>query len=93
MLIDLRVTLTLLIVDGIISLGQYFSKSCVPGILDDYYNPDGTNPVNLCEACGTQGPDRCMRTDEELYYGASGAFRCLTESRLSFLPTTLLGLI
>lgn len=62
-----------------LAVGQYFSKSCVPGILDDYYNPHGTNPVNLCEACGTQGPDRCMRNDEELYFGASGAFRCLTE--------------
>jgi len=59
--------------------GQYFHKSCVPGILSDYYNPYRTNPVNLCEACGTHGPKRCMRNDEEQYYGSSGAFRCVTE--------------
>jgi len=59
--------------------GQYFSKSCVPGILSKHYNPYSTNPVNLCEACGTHGPKRCMRNDEEQYYGSSGAFRCVTE--------------
>jgi len=62
-----------------LAVSQYFSKSCVPGALHDYYNPKRTNPVNLCEACGTGGPDRCQRNDEELYYGSSGAFRCLTE--------------
>lgn len=62
-----------------LSVGQYFMKSCVPGLLDNYYNPDGTNPVNLCEACSTAGPRRCMRNDQELYYGSSGAFRCLVE--------------
>jgi len=64
---------------SIVLLGQYFSKSCVPGILSDHYNPYQTNPVNLCEGCGTHGPKRCMRNDEEQYYGASGAFRCVTE--------------
>jgi len=62
-----------------LAVAQYFSKSCVPGVLHDFYNPQRTNPVNLCEACGTGGPDRCQRNDEELYYGNSGAFRCLTE--------------
>jgi melanoma-associated antigen p97 len=62
-----------------LAVSQYFSKSCVPGVLHDHYNSHGTNPVNLCEACGTGGPDRCQRNDEELYYGSSGAFRCLTE--------------
>jgi melanoma-associated antigen p97 len=61
------------------AVSQYFSKSCVPGILMDYYNPYHTNPVSLCEACGTSGPKRCLRNDEELYYGSSGAFRCVTE--------------
>jgi len=62
--------------------GQYFHKSCVPGILSDYYNPYDTNPINLCEACGTHGPKRCIRNDEEQYYGSSGAFRCVTEGLL-----------
>jgi len=66
-------------------LGQYFSKSCVPGILSDNYNPYGTNPINLCEACGTHGPKRCERNDEEQYYGSSGAFRCVTEGLLSVI--------
>lgn len=65
--------------DANFAVGQYFSKSCVPGILSSYYNPYGTNPINLCEGCGTHGPKRCMRNDEEQYYGSSGAFRCVTE--------------
>ena len=64
--------------------GQFFAKSCVPGILHEHYNPYGTNPVNLCEACAAGGPDRCKRNDEELYYGNSGAFRCLTECKFAF---------
>jgi len=65
--------------DAYLAVSQYFSKSCVPGVLSDYYNPYKTNPVNLCEACQTSGPKRCLRNDDELYYGASGAFRCVTE--------------
>ena len=62
-------------------VGQYFSKSCVPGALSHYYNPYKTNPISLCEACETRGPKRCLRNDEELNYGASGAFRCLTQCK------------
>ena len=64
--------------------GQFFSKSCVPGVLNDYYNTEGTNPINLCEACASGPPDRCQRNHEELYFGNSGAFRCLTESKSLF---------
>ncbi|KAK2174910.1 hypothetical protein NP493_768g01007 [Ridgeia piscesae] len=60
-------------------LGQFFSKSCVPGVLDSDYNTKGTNPINLCESCASGGQDRCLRNDEELYFGNSGAFRCLVE--------------
>lgn len=66
--------------DANLAVSQYFSKSCVPGILTDYYNPFGTNPVSLCEACATSGPKRCVRNDDEQYFGASGAFRCVCES-------------
>ena len=62
-------------------IGQFFSKSCVPGVLNDFYNTEGTNPINLCEACASGPPDRCQRNHEELYFGNSGAFRCLTESK------------
>ena len=61
--------------------GQFFSKSCVPGVLNDKYNRHGTNPINLCEACAAGGSDRCQRNSEELYYGSSGAFRCLVERK------------
>jgi len=60
-------------------VGQFFSKSCVPGALNEAYNTNNNNPINLCEACASGGPDRCQRNDVELYYGNSGAFRCLTE--------------
>ena len=66
-----------------LSAGQLFSKSCIPGVLNTYYNPHDTNPINLCEACGSGGPDRCQRNDNELYFGNSGAFRCLVESKYS----------
>jgi len=62
------------------NVGQFFSKSCVPGVLEDHYNTYGTNPPNLCEACAAGGNDRCARNNVELYYGNSGAFRCLAEN-------------
>lgn len=62
-------------------LGELFRRSCVPGILDTQYNAEGTNPVNLCENCAAGGMDKCQRNTRELYYGDSGAFRCLVESK------------
>ena len=62
-------------------LGELFRRSCVPGILDTQYNAAGTNPVNLCENCAAGGMDKCQRNTRELYYGDSGAFRCLVESK------------
>lgn len=62
------------------SVGQYFSKSCAPGILDAIYNPKNSNPINMCEACATVGNERCLRNNLELYYGSAGAFRCLVEN-------------
>lgn len=61
------------------TVGQFFSKSCVPGVLWDQYNRYGTNPINLCEACASMGYERCQRNNLELYFGNSGAFRCLVE--------------
>ncbi|WAR22228.1 TRFM-like protein [Mya arenaria] len=58
--------------------GELFSRSCIPGALDEEYNPSG-KPVNLCEACQGGGYRKCKRNSDELYYGATGAFRCLTE--------------
>ena len=61
--------------------GQLFVRSCIPGALDREYNPSQT-PVNLCEGCASGGYRKCQRNSEEQYYGASGAFRCLVESKL-----------
>lgn len=66
-------------------VGELFRRSCVPGVLDTQYNKAGTNPVNLCEHCGAGGMDRCQRNTRELYYGDSGAFRCLVESMSCYL--------
>ena len=71
--------------------GQFFSKSCVPGVLNEKYNTYGSNPMNLCEACASGGTDRCKRNSEELYYGNSGAFRCLTECNLEKWKDDLLN--
>lgn len=60
------------------NLGQLFIRSCIPGALDRDYNPQ-RQPLNLCEGCGSGGFRQCQRNSEELYYGASGAFRCLVE--------------
>ncbi|XP_072027550.1 melanotransferrin-like [Amphiura filiformis] len=56
--------------------GQFFSASCVPGVLSDAYNPSGDNPRNLCQACKSP---QCERNSNEAYYNYAGAFRCLAE--------------
>jgi melanoma-associated antigen p97 len=48
--------------DAYLAVGQYFSKSCVPGVLHDYYNSHSTNPVSLCEACGLADPTGASAT-------------------------------
>ncbi|KAL4231745.1 negative regulation of tumor necrosis factor (ligand) superfamily member 11 production [Mactra antiquata] len=61
------------------NIGQLFTRSCIPGALDKDYNPSQL-PVNLCEGCQGGGYRKCQRNSEELYYGATGAFRCLVEN-------------
>ena len=61
-------------------LGQLFTRSCIPGALDKEYNPNQA-PINLCEGCAGGGYRKCSRTSEEQYYGVTGAFRCLVESK------------
>lgn len=60
------------------AVGNFFSKSCVPGALDRKYNPTGRNPVNLCTLCG--GIKQCQRDHANRYYGYDGSFRCLVET-------------
>ena len=64
-------------------LGEYFGRSCVPGALDYDYNRLKTNPRSLCLKCYSKGSDYCSRSQREMFYGNSGAFRCLTEGLFS----------
>ncbi|XP_061490541.1 melanotransferrin-like, partial [Rhineura floridana] len=55
----------------------FFSASCAPSAkIEDY-------PANLCELCvgDGKGNGKCSASSQELYYGYTGAFRCLAESR------------
>ena len=40
-------------------------------------------PINLCEGCAGGSYRKCARTSDEQYYGVTGAFRCLVESKYS----------
>lgn len=68
----------------LMSTGQLFIHSCIPGAMDKDYNPN-QKPVSLCEGCAAGGFRKCQRTSEDQYYSASGAFRCLVESE----PTSM----
>uniref|UniRef100_T1IIX4 Transferrin-like domain-containing protein n=1 Tax=Strigamia maritima TaxID=126957 RepID=T1IIX4_STRMM len=59
------------------AVGNYFSASCAPGALLSAYNPTGKNPASLCELCAGSGDAKCSRTENEPFYGYTGAFRCM----------------
>ncbi|XP_035676681.1 uncharacterized protein LOC118415881 [Branchiostoma floridae] len=61
------------------AVGDFFSQSCVPGAKSPEYDPQNTNPSNLCSLCAGAGEDHCVRNKNEPYYGYAGAFRCLVE--------------
>ena len=73
-------------------LGEYFGRSCVPGALDYDYNRLKTNPRALCLKCYAKGSDYCSRSQREMFYGSSGAFRCLTEGKYIFFSIVLIKL-
>lgn len=50
---------------------KYFSQSCAPGSPPD---------SSLCALCKGIRNNRCSANSNELYYGYSGALRCLTEA-------------
>ncbi|KAL7062318.1 hypothetical protein AAHC03_01132 [Spirometra sp. Aus1] len=62
------------------AFSELVSRSCVPGVLNTAFNPLNTNALSLCELCLSGGNDRCQRDNRELYFGESGAFRCLIEA-------------
>ncbi|XP_038057617.1 melanotransferrin-like [Patiria miniata] len=75
------------------AVGEFFSQSCVPGVLDPVNNPSGTNPDNLCELCSGQGDNKCKSNANEPYSGYAGAFRCLVADSgdVAFVKHTTVG--
>nr|AFJ24848.1 transferrin-1 [Schmidtea mediterranea] len=61
------------------SFAQLVSRACIPGILDQEFNPDQRHPINLCEICSGGGADLCMASSVEAQFTESGAFVCLLE--------------
>ncbi|XP_035279004.1 transferrin-a isoform X2 [Anguilla anguilla] len=52
---------------------SFFSESCAPGA------DEGSSLCKLCKGKYNRGGVKCRANTEELYYGNSGAFRCLAE--------------
>ncbi|XP_038046008.1 major yolk protein-like [Patiria miniata] len=58
--------------DFVQSAGEFFSESCVPGVLDRTFDKNGTYPVSLVARCEGEAAVR--------YEGIEGAVRCLQEN-------------
>uniref|UniRef100_A0ACB8FB33 Uncharacterized protein n=2 Tax=Sphaerodactylus townsendi TaxID=933632 RepID=A0ACB8FB33_9SAUR len=60
---------------GITDVDHFFSEGCSPG------SPVDSPLCNLCVGSGSTPPvHKCAPNSNELYYGYTGAFRCLVES-------------
>ncbi|GJQ87813.1 putative ferric iron binding protein [Trypoxylus dichotomus] len=57
---------------------EYFTKSCIPGALSTEYNT-GMPYDNMCDLCRGSSFQYCRRDASEMFYGHTGAFRCLVE--------------
>ncbi|KAI4460422.1 transferrin [Holotrichia oblita] len=57
---------------------EYFTKSCIPGALSTEYNT-GMPYDNMCDLCRGSSFQYCRRDASEVFYGHTGAFRCLVE--------------
>ncbi|XP_039620077.1 transferrin-a [Polypterus senegalus] len=58
---------------GDCSFMNYFTKSCAPGA------DKNSNLCSLCRGSGLDPENKCSASGSEIYYGYSGAFRCLAE--------------
>lgn len=72
--------------DSVRAAGEYFSKSCVPGVRNQEFVSDRVyndrnywNYNHLCDLCHGTSAHYCDRSTMEPYYGHTGAFRCLVE--------------
>nr|Q02942.1 RecName: Full=Transferrin; Flags: Precursor [Blaberus discoidalis]AAA27820.1 transferrin [Blaberus discoidalis] len=80
------------------ALSSYFSGgSCVPGAQLPENNPANQNPDSLCSICAgnLDAPNndpawKCSASNDESFFGYSGAFRCLAsgEGQVAFVKHT-----
>ncbi|XP_019488257.1 PREDICTED: inhibitor of carbonic anhydrase-like, partial [Hipposideros armiger] len=54
------------------TVANFFAGSCVPCA-------DQTAFPKLCQLCAGQGTDKCACSNNEPYFGSSGAFKCLQD--------------
>lgn len=67
--------------NSIQAASEFFSKSCVPGVLaPEYHGGDSVWEYdNLCELCHGNSFRYCSRSTSEPFFGDTGALRCLVE--------------
>ena len=69
--------------DSMQSAASFFTKACVPGALNQEYLLPGASYPHLCDLCHGSSFRFCRRDHSEDYFGNTGAFRCLVDSRVS----------
>ncbi|KAF7490608.1 Melanotransferrin [Sarcoptes scabiei] len=67
--------------DSIRAASEFFSKSCIPGVLSQVYNRKRSiwQFKNLCSLCHGESFRFCRRDSSEQFFGDTGAFQCLIE--------------
>ncbi|XP_006008475.1 serotransferrin-A [Latimeria chalumnae] len=55
------------------AVANFFAGSCVPGA--------PRSEPKLCTQCAGEGDKRCVRSENEPYYGYAGAFQCLKDGK------------
>ncbi|CAL4096527.1 unnamed protein product, partial [Meganyctiphanes norvegica] len=65
--------------DYVSAMAEFFSGgSCAPGAKSTNYNQQGNYISELCSLCiGDNVNSHCVRSNDEPFYGYSGAFRCM----------------